>query len=103
MNTCFYVVFFSFIGIIAKATGHSNEDKGRIISPQYAGGGPQCIQLTYVRDAKISGEMSLYVKEWGQDEQGDDLWTMPYLETLPYDKVRRVDLPIHQEKAFQVS
>ena len=47
--------------------------------------------------------MSLYVKEWGQDELGENLWTMPYLETLPYDKVRRVDLPIHQEKAFQVS
>ena len=74
-----------------------------MISPYYAGGGPQCIQLTYVRDERHSGEMNLYVKEAGQDELGESFWAMPDLETLPYDIVRRVDLTIHQKKAFQVS
>ena len=47
--------------------------------------------------------MSLYIKEWGQDELGENLWTMPDLKTLFTYKVRRVDLPIHQKKPFQVS
>ena len=95
--------FFAFTGLRPNAAGHSNEEKARMISPYYAGGGPQCIQLTYVREERYSGEMNLYVTEAGKDELGESLWTMPDLETLPYDMVRRVDLTIHQKKGFQVS
>ncbi|GFN94179.1 MAM and LDL-receptor class a domain-containing protein 2-like [Plakobranchus ocellatus] len=81
---------------------HSIEEKARIKSPIYAGGGPQCLQFSYSRPDAISGLLSVYFQQLGQEDLGIKQWEMPYLASLDFTQKRQVQLHIHSIQPFQV-
>ena len=83
--------------------GHLADEKARIKSPIYAGGGPQCLTFTYKKPAPISGQMKVYAQEVGKKRLGKALWKMPYLKTLDYLAISTVSVPVFQTLPFQVS
>ncbi|KAK3773781.1 hypothetical protein RRG08_010991 [Elysia crispata] len=82
--------------------GHLADEKARIKSPIYAGGGPQCLTFTYKKPAPISGQMKVYAQEVGKKRLGKALWKMPYLKTLDYLAISTVSVPVFQTLPYQI-
>ncbi|GFR91909.1 MAM and LDL-receptor class A domain-containing protein 1-like [Elysia marginata] len=88
-------------GIQPSVVGHSIDEKARLKSPIYAGGGQECLRFTYTMPGAISGLLSVYAQEIGKD-LGKALWNMPYLKSLDYNELRSVSLPLFQYNPFQI-
>ncbi|GFN85250.1 MAM and LDL-receptor class a domain-containing protein 2-like [Plakobranchus ocellatus] len=51
-------------------------DKARIMSPVYAGGGPECLEFYYHMHGAAEGYLIVYVRAVGEQEQGSTVWSM---------------------------